>query len=57
MRTANPFFSRSGYTLYVWRNTEGAEDLADRLANAGYDVVLTPATRLYLDMHSISESA
>ena len=49
-RSANPVFSRSGYTLYVWRNTEGAEDLADRLANAGYGVVLTPATRLYFDL-------
>jgi hexosaminidase len=47
---ANPAFSRSGYTVYVWRNTEGAEDLADRLANAGYDTVLTPATRLYFDL-------
>ena len=50
VRTANPALSRSGYTLYVWRNTEGAEDLADRLANAGYQVVLTPATRLYFDL-------
>lgn len=49
VRTANPAFSASGYTLYVWRNTEGAEDLADRLANAGYRIVLTPATRLYFD--------
>jgi hexosaminidase len=48
--TANPFFAGRGYTLYVWRNTEGAEDLADRLANAGYEVVLTPATRLYFDL-------
>jgi hexosaminidase len=50
VRTANPVFSGSGYTLYVWRNTEGAEDLADRLANSGYEVVLTPATRLYFDL-------
>ncbi len=49
-RAANPAFSRSGYTVYVWRNTEGAEDLADRLANAGYDTVLTPATKLYFDL-------
>jgi hexosaminidase len=49
-RVANPAFSRSGYTVYVWRNTEGAEDLADRLANAGYDTVLTPANRLYFDL-------
>ncbi len=49
VRTANPAFSAKGYTLYVWRNTGGAEDLADRLANAGYQIVLTPATRLYFD--------
>jgi hexosaminidase len=49
-KTANPVFSHSNYTLHVWRNTEGAEDLADRLANAGYSVVLTPATRLYFDL-------
>ena len=49
-RSASPVFSRSGYTLYVWRNAEGAEDLANRLANAGYGVVLTPATKLYFDL-------
>ena len=47
--SVNPVFTHSGYTLYVWRNTEGAEDLGDRLANAGYEIVLTPATRLYFD--------
>jgi hexosaminidase len=46
----NPTFKDHGFTLYVWRNIEGAEDLANQLANAGYDTVLTPATRLYFDM-------
>jgi hexosaminidase len=46
----NPAFTHEGFTLYVWRNIDGAEDLAYRLANAGYDTVLAPATRLYLDM-------
>ncbi len=46
----NPLFVRQGYTLYVWNNVEGAEDLAYRLANAGYKTVLAPATRLYFDM-------
>jgi hexosaminidase len=46
----NPHLLGRGYTLYVWRNIEGAEDLAYRLANAGYDAVLTPATRMYLDL-------
>jgi hexosaminidase len=49
VRTANPALSGKGYALYVWRNMEGSEDLADRLANAGYQIVLTPATRLYFD--------
>ena len=48
-RQANPAFTRRGYTVYVWRNMEGSEDLADRLANAGYDTVLAPATKLYFD--------
>jgi hexosaminidase len=46
----NAHFLGHGFTLYVWRNIEGSEDLAYRLANAGYDTVLAPATRLYLDM-------
>ena len=46
----NPTFSKRGYTLYVWRNIDGAEDMAYRLANAGYDTVLTPASRLYFDL-------
>lgn len=46
----NPHFLGRHFTLYVWRNIEGSEDLAYRLANAGYDTVLAPATRLYLDM-------
>ncbi len=46
----NPRFTQRGFTAYVWNNTAGAEDLANRLANAGYDIVLTPVTRMYLDM-------
>ncbi|EEF26356.1 Beta-hexosaminidase, putative [Ricinus communis] len=46
----NPLFTRRGFRAYVWNNTEGAEDLAYRLANAGYDVVLAPVTRMYMDM-------
>lgn len=46
----NPHFSHSGFTLYVWRNIDAAEDMAYRLANAGYDTVLTPASRLYFDL-------
>lgn len=46
----NPAFVQRGFTLQVWNNLGGAEDLAYRLANAGYDVVLSPATNLYADM-------
>ena len=46
----NPRFTRNGFIAYVWNNTPGAEDLAYRLANAGYDIVLTPVTSMYFDM-------
>jgi len=46
----NPRLLGRGYMLYVWRNIEGSEDLAYKLANAGYDTVLAPATRVYLDL-------
>jgi len=46
----NPRFVGRGFTAWVWNNTEGAEDLAYRLANAGYDIVLAPVSNLYLDM-------
>lgn len=46
----NPYFTQRRFSAYVWNNTEGAEDLAYRLANAGYDIVLAPVTKMYLDM-------
>ncbi len=46
----NPHFLGRGATLYVWNNVDGAEDLANQLANAGFEVVLAPATALYFDM-------
>lgn len=46
----NPRFPERGFSAYVWNNTTGNEDLAYRLANAGYDIVLTPVTRMYMDM-------
>lgn len=46
----NPRFAQRGFTLHMWNNVGDAADLGYRLANAGYDVVLSPATRLYLDM-------
>jgi hexosaminidase len=46
----NPRFTQRGFTAWVWNNTRGAEDLANRLANGGYDIVLAPVSAMYLDM-------
>jgi hexosaminidase len=48
----NPGFAGRGWRTYVWNNVPGwgAEDLAYRLANGGYQVVLAPVSNLYLDM-------
>lgn len=48
----NPGFAERGWRAYVWNNVPGwgAEDLAYRLANGGYDVVLSPVTNLYIDL-------
>jgi len=46
----NPYFMQRGFKVYVWNNTKDAADLGYRLANAGYDTILAPATRFYLDM-------
>jgi hexosaminidase len=46
----NPRFTQRGFRAWVWNNTEGAEDFAYRLANGGYDIVLAPVTRMYMDM-------
>ena len=46
----NPDFVKEDLKLYVWNNTEGSEDLAYKLANSGYKVILTFVTNYYLDM-------
>ena len=48
----NPGFAGRGWRAYVWNNVAGwgAEDLAYRLANGGYHVVLSPVTNLYFDL-------
>jgi len=46
----NPDFARSGMQVHIWNNGGGAEDLAYRMANAGYKVVLSVASNLYFDM-------
>lgn len=52
MYLPNPDFSAEHLQAEVWNNTlgDGNEDLAYRLANAGYKVVLTCVTNLYFDM-------
>jgi hexosaminidase len=48
----NPDFAARGWRAYVWNNVPGggAEDLAYRLANGGYDVVLSPVSNFYFDL-------
>ncbi|WP_407429326.1 family 20 glycosylhydrolase [Arcticibacter sp.] len=46
----NPLFVNEGFRVNVWNNMSGNEDLAYRLANAGYKVVLSFVTNFYFDM-------
>ncbi|HEY9049659.1 MAG TPA: family 20 glycosylhydrolase [Ohtaekwangia sp.] len=48
----NPDFVKDKFQVDVWNNVLGwgSEDLAYRLANAGYKVVLSCVTNLYFDM-------
>jgi hexosaminidase len=48
----NPDFAAEHLQTEVWNNTlgDGNEDLAYRLANSGYKVVLSCVTNLYFDM-------
>src|SRR6476620_3491710 len=48
----NPDFVKDRFTVDVWNNVfgSGAEDLAYKLANAGYKVVLSPVSNYYFDM-------
>ena len=48
----NPDFAKEKFHLYVWNNVigDGSEDLAYKLANAGFPVVLGNVTNLYFDM-------
>ena len=52
MLIPNPGFADRGWRAYVWNNVPGggAEDLAYRLANGGYKVVLCPVSNLYFDL-------
>jgi hexosaminidase len=48
----NTDFADQNFHMYVWNNVLGwgAEDLAYRLANAGYPVILSCVTNLYFDL-------
>ncbi len=46
----NSDFVKEDMKLYVWNNLQGSEDLAYKMANAGYKVVLTFVTNFYFDM-------
>jgi hexosaminidase len=48
----NPAFAERGWRAYVWNNVPGggAEDLAYRLANGGFKVVLCPVSNNYFDL-------
>ena len=48
----NETFANQNFHVNVWKNSpgSGAEDLAYRMANAGYKVILTGVTHLYLDL-------
>jgi hexosaminidase len=48
----NPGFAERGWIAYVWNNAVGSgnEDLAYRLANGGYKVVLVPVSNDYFDL-------
>jgi hexosaminidase len=46
----NPDFSGGRMHVHIWNNGDGAEDLAYRMANNGYKVVLAVASNLYFDM-------
>lgn len=49
---ANPGFVNENFQVYVWNNVWGGgnDDLSYRLANAGYNVVLSAVTNYYFDL-------
>jgi len=46
----NPLFRQRGMQALVWDDVGSSADMASRLAQAGYGVVLAPASQLYFDM-------
>lgn len=45
-----PRFFKENFHVDVWNNLHGNEDLAYKMANEGYKVVLTPVTNFYIDL-------
>ena len=46
----NPDFRNRDFYLYIWNNLGDQIDLGNRLANAGFPVILCGVTNLYFDM-------
>ncbi len=46
----NPAFAGGGVVPYIWNNLFDYRDLGNRLANAGYPVILCNVSNFYLDM-------
>jgi len=51
----NPLFLDQNFRVNVWNNMAGNEDLAYRLANSGYKVILSFVTNFYFDMAYIRQ--
>ena len=51
----NPLFLDKNFHVNVWNNMSGNEDLAYRLANSGYKVILSFVTNFYFDMAYVRE--
>lgn len=48
--TPNDEFANANVVPYIWNSLWGAEDLGNRLANAGYHIVLCNVTNFYFDL-------
>ena len=46
----NPDFVNDHVVAYVWNNLNGMQDLAYRIANAGYNIVMCPVSNFYFDL-------
>lgn len=46
----NPDFISDNVVAYVWNNLYGMQDLAYRIANAGYNIIMCPVSNFYFDL-------